>query len=92
MWAFLLAQLLKNWSISFFEKVTLLNLRHSTSPNWRGIPRWFPLFPTSPKVHPGLGQNLVGPLFGYVALLIAELFRKGDLLKIVVFLKENIGF
>ena len=26
MWAFLLAQLLKNWSINFFEKVTLLNL------------------------------------------------------------------
>ena len=40
MWAFLLAQLLKNWSISFFEKVTLLNLMPSTSPNWGGIPRW----------------------------------------------------
>ena len=53
MWAFLLAQLLKNWSINFFEKVTLLNLMPSTSPNWGGIPRWFPLFPTSPKVHRG---------------------------------------
>ena len=52
MWAFLLAELLKNWSINFFEKVTLLNLMPSTSPNWGGIPRWpqFPLFPTSPKV------------------------------------------
>ena len=36
MWAFLLAQLLKNWSINFFEKVTLLNLMPSTSPNWGG--------------------------------------------------------
>ena len=55
MWAFLLAQLLKNWSISFFEKATLLNLMPSTSPNWGGIPRWpqFLLFPTSPKVHRG---------------------------------------
>ena len=32
------------------------------------------------------------PFLGHVAVLIAELFRKGDLLKIVVFLKENIGF
>ena len=53
MWVFLLAQLLKNWSINFFEKVTLLNLMPSTSPNWGGIPRWFPLFPTSPKVVQG---------------------------------------
>ena len=59
MWAFLFAQLLKNWSISFFEKVTLLNLMPSASPNGGGIPRWFPLFPTSPKVHRGLGQSWV---------------------------------
>ena len=85
MWAFLLAQLLKNWSINFFEKVTLLNLMPSTSPNRGGIPRWpqFPLFPTSPKVVQGrtgivqgLGQNFLPPLLGHVALLIAELFQK----------------
>ena len=35
MWAFLLAQLLKNWSISFFEKVTLLNLMMGPQgPKW----------------------------------------------------------
>ena len=80
MWAFLLAQLLKNWSINFFEKVTLLNLMPSTRPNWGGIPRWFPLFPTSPKVHRGRTGVWVRisylPLLGHVALLIAELFQK----------------
>ena len=51
MWAFLLAQLLKNWSISFFEKVTLLNLMPSTSPNWGGIPRWPQPPAPSPQPH-----------------------------------------
>ena len=54
MWAFLLAQLLKNWSISFFEKVTLLNLMPSTSPNWGGIPRW----PQPPAPSPSQGALL----------------------------------
>ena len=80
MWAFLLAQLLKNWSILYFEKVTLLNLMPSTSPNWGGIPRWFPLFPTSPKVHRGrpgvVGQNWLPALLGHVAILIVEFFFK----------------
>ena len=52
MWAFLLAQLLKNWSIIFFEKVTLLNLMPSTSPNWGGIPRWPQPPAPSPKTPP----------------------------------------
>ena len=51
MWAFLLAQLLKNWSINFFEKVTLLNLMPSTSPNWGGIPRWPPAPSPQPQPH-----------------------------------------
>ena len=76
MWAFLLAQLLKNWSINFFEKVTLLNLMPSTSPNWGGIPRWPPVppIPHQPQGSPGFMWNPYLPLFWSCGLIDRSTF------------------
>ena len=77
MWAFLPAQFSKNWSISFFEKVTLLNLMPSTSPNWGGgFPGGSSYSPPAPRLS-RVGPESEGvPFLGHVALLIAELFQK----------------
>ena len=91
----MLAQLLKNWSVIFFEMVTLFNLGPSTSPNWGGIPRWAPVppIPHQPRGSPGSGADLVGPLFGSCGLLDRSTFQKIVFFwRFIVFLKENVRF